>query len=40
MLGFELLVRDETPSPALAAFIELAAVVERPAAHRALAAVA
>jgi hypothetical protein len=40
MLAFELLVRDQMPSPALAAFIELAAVVERPAAHRALAAVA
>ena len=40
MLAFELLVRDEMPSPALAAFIELAAGVERPAAHRALAAVA
>jgi DNA-binding transcriptional LysR family regulator len=40
MLAFELLVRDEMPAPALAAFIELAAAVQRPAAHRALAAVA
>jgi DNA-binding transcriptional LysR family regulator len=40
VLAFELLVRDETPSPALAAFIELAAAVHRPVAKRALAAVA
>ena len=40
MLAFELLVRDEIPSPALAAFIELAAAADRPAANRTLAAVA
>jgi DNA-binding transcriptional LysR family regulator len=40
MLTFELLVRHEMPSPPLAAFIELAGAVQRPAAQRALAAVA
>ena len=40
MLAFELLVRDEIPSPALAAFIELAGAADRPAANRKLAAVA
>lgn len=41
MLAFELLVRDESPSPALAGFIELAvATVEHPATTRTLAAVA
>ena len=40
MLAFELLVRDEMPSPSVAAFIDLAADAQRPAAHRALAAVA
>jgi DNA-binding transcriptional LysR family regulator len=40
MLAFELLVRDEVPSPTLAALIELTTAVQRPAAHRALAAVA
>jgi DNA-binding transcriptional LysR family regulator len=39
VLAFELLVRDEVPSPALAALIELAAAVQRPA-KRTLAAVA
>ena len=39
-LAFELLVRDEIPSPALAAFIELAAAADRPAVNRTLAAVA
>jgi hypothetical protein len=40
-LAFELLVRDETPSPALAGFIELAAAtVQHPATTRTLAAVA
>jgi DNA-binding transcriptional LysR family regulator len=40
MLAFELLVRDEMRSPALAAFIEVAAAVQPPATNRALAAVA
>lgn len=40
-LAFELLARDETPSPALASFIDLAAAtVERPPTARSLAAVA
>ena len=40
-LGFELLARDETPSPALAGFIDLAtATAERPPMTRTLAAVA
>jgi DNA-binding transcriptional LysR family regulator len=41
MLDFELLSRDETPSPALASFIGLAAAaIQRPPAIRSLAAVA
>ena len=40
MLTFELLMRDEMPSRALADFIELATGTQRRAAHRALAAVA